>query len=104
MFIPAGGLTDTPAGTLLGRPIVPTEYNETLGTAGDIMFADFSQYLFGSKGSMESASSIHVRFIYDEQVFRFVWRVDGQPIPASAITPFKGTKTQSPFIVLQTRS
>ena len=104
MFIRAGEISQTPAGSLLGRPIVPTEYNETLGTAGDIMFADYSQYLFGNKGTMESASSIHVRFINDETTFRFVWRVDGQPIPTTPMTPFKGTTTQSPFIVLQSRS
>ena len=104
MFVPAGGLTNAPAGTLLGRPIVPIEQAETLGTAGDIYFADLSRYILTDKGAMQSALSIHVRFIYDETVLRFVYRVDGQPEVNSALTPFKGTKTQSPFINLAVRS
>lgn len=104
MFIPAGALSQGPAGTLLGRPIIPIEYCQTLGTAGDIIFADMSQYLLADKGGTQSASSIHVNFTSDETVFRFVVRVDGQPSWVSALTPFKGGATQSPFIRLQTRS
>jgi len=103
MFIPAGGLSNAPFGTLLGRPIQPIEHCETLGTVGDIIFADLSHYLMISKGGIQSASSIHVRFIYDESVFRFVWRLDGQPDRAAALTPYKGTNTVSPFVVLATR-
>ena len=54
------------------------------------------------RGGIESAMSIHVRFVYDESVFRFVLRVDGQPILARALTPYKGTSanTQSHFVTL----
>ncbi len=106
MFIPAGGLTDTPAGMLLGRPIVPVEYCQTLGTAGDIILADLSQYLMIDKGGTQTASSIHVNFTTDETVFRFVYRADGQPTWNSALTPYKGGSgsTISPFIRLATRS
>jgi len=104
MFIPAGGINQTPNGTLLGRPIQPIEQCQTLGTKGDIYFADFSQYIFADKGGMQSASSIHVRFIYDELVLRFVYRCDGQPIWSAALTPYKGSNTQSPFIALNART
>ena len=106
MFVPGGGLSQAPFGTLLGRPIIPVEYCQSLGTAGDIIFADFSQYLMIDKGSLRSDSSIHVRFLYDESTFRFVYRCDGQPTWASVLTPYKGgsSYTQSPFIYLQTRS
>lgn len=43
-----------------------------LPISGSICFVD--------KGGVSQASSIHVRFLYDEQVFRFIYRVDGQPI------------------------
>ena len=104
MFIPAGGINQTPFGTLLGRPLQPIEQCQTLGTKGDIYLADFSQYITADKGSMQSASSIHVRFINDETVMRFVMRFDGQPIRDTALTPFKGSNTQSAFISLNTRS
>jgi hypothetical protein len=46
-----------------------------------------------------------VRFIYDESIFRFVIRLDGQPVRASALTPYKGgaTFTQSHFVALAAR-
>ncbi len=63
-------------------------------------------YVLGEKGGIQSDVSIHVRFIYDESVFRFVLRLDGQPVRASALTPYKGgaTVTQSHFIALEARA
>lgn len=105
MFVPAGGLTQSPFGTLLGRPIVPIEQCATLGTVGDIIFADFSQYVTATKGGIQSASSIHVQFTTDETVYRWVYRADGQPIWNAALTPASGSgNTQSPFITLATRA
>lgn len=102
IFTPAGDNGNQYA-TLMGRPVIPVEYAATLGTAGDIQLVDPSQYLMIDKGAAQSASSIHVRFLYDETAFRIIYRANGQPIPASAITPYKGSNTQSPFIILQTR-
>lgn len=104
MFVPPNGLSGAPYGTLLGRPIIPIEQCQTLGTKGDIYFVDLSQYLLIDKGGMKSASSIHVRFLYDETALRFVYRVDGQPIWSSTLTPYKGSNTVSPYVALATRS
>lgn len=90
-------------GTLMGRPVVPVEYCASLTTAGDIILADLSQYLAIDKGTVNAQSSMHVRFLFDEMTFRFVYRFNGQPIWQTALTPYKGTNTQSPFIVLQSR-
>jgi len=60
-------------------------------------------YIIAEKGPIQSAVSIHVRFIYDETVFRFVYRCAGQPEYSTAITPFKGSDTESPFITLAAR-
>jgi HK97 family phage major capsid protein len=103
IYMPAGGLSGNPYSTLFGKPIIPLEQCQTLGTPGDIIFGDFSQYAMIDKGAINAASSIHVRFVNDEQVFRFTYRVDGQPTWNSPLTPFKGTASQSPFIVLQQR-
>jgi HK97 family phage major capsid protein len=107
LYAPPGqGTSDqnAPFGTLLGRPVLPVEYAATLGTAGDIMLVDLSQYLMIDKGGVDSASSMHVRFINDEMTFRFIFRVDGQPAWNVPITPANGTATQSPFISLATRA
>jgi len=105
VYMPANGLSDSPYGKLMGRPVIPIEQCQTLGTLGDVILADLSQYVLADKGGIQTASSIHVHFIYDESVFRFVYRVDGQPIWNSALTPYKGGagNSLSPFVVLETR-
>lgn len=100
VYLPPGGLNNSGYGMLLGRPVIETEYNATLNTTGDIMLLSPSQYLSISKGGIQSASSIHVQFLTDETVFRFVYRFDGAPLWHSALTPFKGSNTQSPYVVL----
>lgn len=104
IYMPAGGLSGSPYGTLFGRPLIPVEYCATLGTVGDIILADMSQYITIDKGAPQSASSIHVRFLFNEETFRVTWRIDGQPVWSSALTPFKGSNTQSPFVALATRA
>ena len=105
VYMPAGGLSGQPYGTLFGRPVIPIEQAATLGTVGDIIFADLAGgYILAEKGGIKSDVSIHVNFIYDESVFRFVLRIDGQPVRASALTPYKGTDTLSHFVALATRA
>jgi len=104
VYVPAGGMSMAPYGTLLGRPVVPIEQAQTLGTVGDIIFADWNQYLMIEKGGIEAASSIHVQFLTDETVFRFILRTDGQPKRINTLTPFKGSNTLSSFVTLDTRA
>ena len=103
VYIPAGGLSEKPYGTLFGRPVVPIEQCSAAGEVGDIILADIGQYLLIDKGGVKSASSIHVRFLYDENVFRFIYRVDGKPIWTKPLTPYKGGATVSPFVTLAKR-
>ena len=104
-YMPAGGLSQSPYGTLLGRPVVPIEQCKTLGTVGDIMLVDMSQYLIIDKGGVKSDVSIHVQFLYDELVYRFITRIDGQPVWDTHLTPFSGsTNYLSPFITLAVRA
>jgi len=104
VYLPANGVAGAPYGTLMGRPVIPIEQADNLGDVGDIMFLDLSQYLMIDKGGVEQAESIHVRFTYDETVYRFVTRVDGQPMWSSALTPANGTNTLSPFVTLAARA
>lgn len=103
-YMPPGGLADSPYGRLKGRPVIPIEQAAAIGDAGDIILADFSQYLLADKGGVQAASSMHVNFATDEMVYRFIYRVDGQPTWNAALTPFKGTSsTLSPFVTLGAR-
>lgn len=104
VYLPPGGISVAPYGMLMGRPIVPIEWAAALGTVGDIILADWSQYVSISKG-VQTAMSIHLRFDYGEQVYRFSFRVDAQPLWNSALTPYKDTEQKlSPFVVLASRS
>ena len=94
---------ETPYGTLLGRPIVVSEHMKTLGTTGDVLFADLSMYKTATRGGISAAVSMHVRFDYAETAFRFDFRVDGQPWLTSAVTPAAGGATLSPFVALADR-
>lgn len=104
VYMPAGGASATPYATLLGRPIIPIEQASSLGTEGDITLLDLSQYVAIDKGGVQSASSIHVRFVYDETAFRFVYRVDGESLWNQALTPAHGNNTLSPFVSLGDRN
>jgi len=104
VYLPAGGASGSPYSTLMGRPVMPIEQCQTVGTTGDIYLASFGKgYIYSQKGGIQSDMSIHVRFVYDESVFRFVLRIDGQPLMRSAITPYKGTDDLSHFVKLNSR-
>jgi HK97 family phage major capsid protein len=104
VYMPANGLSQGGYDTLFGRPVIPIEQAETLGTKGDVLLLDLTEYLLIRKGAMETAESIHVRFLYGENTFRFTYRINGAPAWKSSLTPYKGSNTQSPFISLDVRS
>ena len=105
VFLPGGGVSETPYMTLFGRPIIIHESCSALGTVGDVILGSFKDgYLIADKGPGDFAVSGHLRFIFDEQVFRLVYRVDGSPLLASPITPKSGGSTLSHFAVMETRS
>jgi len=104
VYMPANGLAGQQYDTLFGHPVVPIEQCAALGTAGDILYLNLGEYLLIRKGALETAESIHVRFLYGENTFRFTYRVNGAPAWKSALTPYKGSATQSPFVALIART
>ena len=105
VYMPPGGISGAQYGTIFGRPVINIEQtSDDVGTTGDIILADFSQYLMIDKGGLNTASSLHIRFLYDEQVLRFIYRCDGMPIWNSALTTYGGNNTVSPFVTLSTKN
>lgn len=104
VYVPAGGYSAAPYGSIYGRPVIEVEYASALGTTGDIMLASLGSYQTITKGGIAAASSIHLQFLTDETAFRFIYRIDGAPLWSSYLTPFKGSATQSPFVVLTSAS
>jgi HK97 family phage major capsid protein len=89
---------------LLGRPLVFTEYAETLGDAGDIVCGNWTQFLEGVYEPLQSAESVHVRFINHERAFKFWMRNAGTPWWSAALTPKNSSTTLSPFVTLAERA
>lgn len=66
VYIPAGGLSAQPFGTLMGRPVIPLEQCEAAGAKGDIILADLSQYLLVDKGGI--FLSLRAGFLPDKPI------------------------------------
>jgi len=88
---------------LLGRPIAYDENCKTLGDAGDLILCNWTQYLEGTLQPLQSAESMHVRFLYNERVFKFWKRNDGRMWWNTYLTPKNGS-TLSPVVTLAVRA
>jgi HK97 family phage major capsid protein len=103
-YLPPGGISGAPYATIFGRPVIAIESMAALGTVGDIMLCDFSQYLALVKGGMRQDISMHLWFDYDITAFRFVLRIGGQPWWSTAVTRKNSSNSASPFVSLATRA
>jgi HK97 family phage major capsid protein len=99
VYLPGGLYSAVPYGTIFGAPVVETEHNQALGTAGDILLASLSQYQTITKGGVKARTSVEVAFLTDEVAYRFTYRIDGEPTWNSTLTTTSGTSC-SPFVVL----
>jgi HK97 family phage major capsid protein len=105
VYMPPNGLSQTPYGTLMGRPVIPSQACETLGDKGDIFFADFSQYLLLLKQGQNPRveTSMHLWFDQDLTAFKFVLRVGGMPWWSTTLSARDGSATYSPYVTLEAR-
>lgn len=106
VYLPVGGVSEPGFQSLYGRPALVTDHAAALGDEGDLLMADWSQYLVATKGSVKTAMSIHLRFDYDETAFKFTYRVDGRPAWEKTMRPRKGASAfrVSPFLKLAART
>lgn len=95
--------TEGKADMLLGRPIFYTEFASKLGDVGDLILWNPTQYLEGIYQPLQSAESVHVRFINHERTFKMWLRNAGAPWWRSALTPAKSADTLSPIVTLAAR-
>ncbi len=88
---------------ILGRPLVYTEFNQAVGTVGDLMLHAWPTYIITETTYRNVASSIHLRFDYNETAFRVVKTIDGQPWWRTTLT-LKNSWEVAPNVKLATRS
>jgi len=102
---PVQGMQGAPDGLLLGRPIVMTDACDTVGDLGDIILANMAGYRAITKsGGEQFSQSMHLWFDQDVTAFKLVFRMDGQPALASAVTPPNSSVTRSHFVGLAART
>jgi HK97 family phage major capsid protein len=101
-YTPGSAFNGSGMPMLKGKPVYYNEFSAALGTAGDITLIDPAQYAVAVKSTgVRSAVSTHLRFDYDEQVFKFVYRMDARPYWDAALTRYKGGNTLSPIVVIE---
>jgi len=98
VFMPSA--RDAMPHTLFGYPLIFSEMCPALGTAGDLILADWSKYLIGDREQVTVDSSKHYRFKNDLTAWRAVSRVDGQPWLSAPLTYSDGATQVSPFVIL----
>lgn len=86
-------IADPDKETLLGKPMHVVEWAK----AGQLLFADLSNYAVVSKEGLQAAMSIHVAFLSAQNVYRWYIRLAGAPLIASKITLPSGIVV-SPFV------
>ena len=106
VWIPnSDGMKSSPGGMLLGRPVIMTDACQTVGDAGDFYFADLQSYaVIQKRTGARIDTSMHLWFDYDMTAFRLTFRVDGQSLVRSEITPPNSSVTRSPFVRLAARA
>jgi HK97 family phage major capsid protein len=80
IYLPSNsGVSGTPTGVVLGRPVRFCEFAPVLGAAGDLAAVVPGCYLHGLRSGVEIAVSEHYLFLTDEIAYRAKLRNDGQP-------------------------
>ncbi len=98
------GATQRPLWRLLGANVFITEKLAPLGSTGDLILIDPTNYIIGDRMQIEIAASEHVNFLANQMTWRVVERVDGQPWMDKPITLQDGSTQVSPFVVLDVHS
>jgi HK97 family phage major capsid protein len=88
---------------LLGRPVVFTSHQPTVGTADDLLFVDLSQYAVGLRRVLQLERSNIPGWTQDLMSYRALLRFDGMGTWNEAITPENGD-TQSWCVGLAARA
>jgi HK97 family phage major capsid protein len=103
VYLPPGGLSNSPLGTLFGRPIIFSELCNATGTEGDIMlFTPDQVYGVTKTDGLRADQSIHFAFDQDMTAFRFYIRAAIKHKWSATITRPDST-TASSVVTLQSR-
>jgi len=103
VYMPVGGLSATPNGTLFGRPLLVTEHAAALNSVGDLILTDPTKYVLGLRSGLQLAKSGDIGFAADTIAYRLILRCDGMPAFATPLTLRDGVTTTAPTVCLAVR-
>ena len=89
---------------LLTKEVIFTEKLNYLGSAGDLLLADLSQYVVALKEELRVDLSQHAYFSTDQTAVRLISRFEGCPLWQNTLTTQDSSHTVSPFVILAERS
>jgi HK97 family phage major capsid protein len=90
-----GAISGALPNSLLGLPVIVTEKLPSLGSEGDVLLADFSNYAYGTTGSMILEKSNAPGWSEGLISYRAIIRLDGMGLWQDPITPLNGGNTLS---------
>lgn len=102
LYMPEGGISGTQYGTILGRPVIYDEFLPAKGSYGEVLLADFNNYLLIKKGEERKDWSMHVEFLTDQQCFRIIMRVNGAPMDNRTYAIRHSNNRRGAFVALGT--
>jgi HK97 family phage major capsid protein len=89
--------------TLRGKPILESDHCSAVGSQGDLLFVDLSDYMMIYKGGVQKDVSIHVQFLTAENCFRFIFRANGLPKRNKKLTIKNSSNDRSSIVTLAAR-
>lgn len=102
VFMP-GSMAGAPNGTLLGRPIIISEVCNAVGTEGDVILADLSQYYVAIRHEMTIERDTSIGWNTHTINWRAILRVEGLDSWGDTITPKGDSTTLSWLVTLESR-
>ena len=104
IYLPNNNVSGSSYGMLKGRPLMMSEHAYGLGSQSDLSLLSLKGYRTITKaGGIETATSMHIYFDANATAFRFIFRLDGQPVISKPVTPPKSSNTRSFFVTLASR-
>jgi len=90
---------------MLGIPLIDTEHCQAAGTVGDLVLADWSEYIIAdNRSGPEVAQSMHLQFDTGQNAFRIIKYVAGQPRYSAKFTRQNSTNQCAPYVTLAART
>lgn len=87
VYLPANGAAGLPWPTLMGKPLIVTEFQPACGDKGDLILCDPSKYGVAMKPGIVLDRSDHRYFETDQVALRGKLRCDARPLWSEAHTP-----------------